>query len=220
MEAFTLVNLLVVSDVRIYREGLQEVLVSNDQVEVVAAASSMMQALGYLEELNVEVGLLDVGTADALVLTKEIAIKYPQVKVVAFGLTNCMRDVLMYAEAGISGYVSKDACVAELVSAIVRTHQGKLSCSDEIAGALIQRVSMLARMQATPTKLDELTPREFQIAELLSQGLSNHEIASALQIRLATTKTHVHHILEKLRVRRRGQVSNYLHRRLSEGTNL
>ncbi|MES9852170.1 MAG: response regulator transcription factor [Candidatus Thiodiazotropha sp. L084R] len=213
-------NILVVSDIRIYREGLREVLARNEQINVVGTTSTLKAALCCLVQSTMDVVLIDVGTAESLVLTKECAVNFPQTKVVAFGLTDSKREIIEYAEAGISGYVSKDACVADLVKVILRAHQGELHCSAQIAGALIERLSKLAREKRVPSSCDGLTSRELQIAELVSRGLTNSEIAVLLKIRVATTKTHVHHILEKLGVRRRGEVNNRLNDRYGSRADL
>jgi DNA-binding NarL/FixJ family response regulator len=218
--AFTLVNILVVSDIRIYREGLRELLARNGQINVAGTASTSNDAIDLLVKSPIDVILVDVGSETALALTKAVGTHFSRIKVVAFGLTDCKKDILEYAEAGISGYVSKEACASDLVSAVVHASQGELHCSPEIAGALMERLSRLAKQNSSISVNSDLTPRELQIAELVSEGLSNSEIASCLKIRLATTKTHVHHILDKLGVRRRGQVNSRLNKRLSGRTNL
>jgi DNA-binding NarL/FixJ family response regulator len=209
-----MVNTLVVSDIRIYREGLSEVLARSGEINVTGAAASLAETLGYLARSPVQVVLLDMATGDALSLTQTVTARFSQVKVVAFGLTECKKDIIAYAEAGISGYVSKDGSADDVISAILRAVHGELECSAKVAGALLQHLTELARRTKTHAGQDSLTPRELQVAELIGQGLSNTEIASLLRIRVATTKTHVHHVLEKLGAHRRGQVVVHLQERL------
>jgi DNA-binding NarL/FixJ family response regulator len=128
---------------------------------------------------------------------------------VALGLRETDHDVVEWAEAGLAGFVSRDQSIGELVSAITCVARGELVCPPRIASALMSRVSMrgYGRREDSELPLTPLTYREREIALLVEQGLSNKEIAFRLGIQLATIKTHVHHILEKLRVRRRIQIS-------------
>lgn len=128
----------------------------------------------------------------------------------AFGISECKKEIMEYAEAGISGYVPKDGSVDDLVQAILRAVRGELECSADIAGALLRRVSELAIHHPPKPAPPGLTPRERQVAGLIGEGLSNKEIASCLEIREATAKAHVHQVLAKLGARRRGEVVLHL----------
>jgi DNA-binding NarL/FixJ family response regulator len=201
-----MVNVLVVSDIRIYREGLRELLSRSDEMCVLGVAASDEETFSFLAGSCVDVMLLDIATDKAISITKSVSVTFSDAKIVAFGLTDDKNEIIEYAEAGISGYVSKDSSAEELVKVILQASQGELDCSAKVAGALLERLSKLARTNKNPYMLDTLTPRELQVAQLISKGLSNSEIASHLKIRVATAKTHVHHVLDKLGVSRRAQV--------------
>jgi DNA-binding NarL/FixJ family response regulator len=95
--------------------------------------------------------------------------------------------------------------VKDLRRAIESAWNGEAICSPRVAADAFSR---LARLSAgrPPAPLSELTPREQEVARLIEQGMSNKQIARRLVITLATVKNHVHNVLEKLRVRRRGEV--------------
>ena len=150
--------------------------------------------------------LIDSATVEALSIIRKIATNFSDIKIVAFGLTEDKSKIVEYAEAGISGYVSKDSSGDELIKIILQASQGELDCSAKVAGALLERISKLARAKNNQYGLEVLTPRELQVAKLIGKGFSNNEIASMLKIRVTTAKTHVHHVLDKLGVSRRGQV--------------
>jgi two-component system, NarL family, nitrate/nitrite response regulator NarL len=211
-----MVNVLIVSDIRIYRDGLREIVGRSGQLSVISTAASLADALSYLAQLQVDVVVLDMGITEALTLTQTVTSNFSRVKVVAFGLTECQHDIVQYAEAGISGYVAKDGSADDLINAILRASQGELACSAKFAAILLERLSTLARKNNTRRCQDNLTRRELQVAELVAQGFTNSEIASVLAIRVATTKAHVHHILEKLGARHRSQVIMHLHRNTAE----
>ena len=209
-----MMNILVVSEIRIYRDGLCEVLARSCQNNVSGSTASLMETLDYLAQSHVDVVLLDMATAEAMSLTQTVSAEFPQVKIIAFGLTEDKNGIIEYAEAGISGYVSKDSSVDNLNSTILHVYQGEFECSAKVTGALLERLSTLSRNKKPHDDLISLTPREMQVAQLISKGFTNGEIASHLNIRLTTAKTHVHHILDKLGVHRRGQVVMHLHKNL------
>ena len=136
-----MVNALVVSDIRIYREGLREVLSRSGQISVVGVAASLAETLECLAQSLVDVVLLDLGTVEALTLTRTVVDNFLQVKVVVFGLAECKKDVIEYAEAGISGYVSKNGSADDAISAVLRAVHGELECSAMVAGALLERLT-------------------------------------------------------------------------------
>jgi DNA-binding NarL/FixJ family response regulator len=118
--------------------------------------------------------------------------------------------VLEWAEVGASGYVPRDASLTDLVAAIERTARGELQCSAQVAAGMIRRVWALAKVagdREVPAGSTPLTPREREIMRLIDQGMSNKDIARHLGIGVATAKSHVHHILEKLHVRGRSQAA-------------
>jgi two-component system, NarL family, nitrate/nitrite response regulator NarL len=131
--------------------------------------------------------------------------------VVALGVSEDPDEVLECAEAGVAGYVSRRATVEDLVKTIEGVERGELCCSPRMAAEMFHRVAALAAGQAA-ARLFPLTVREQAIVQLISRGLSNKEIAHALSIEVATVKTHVHHILEKLGVPRRAAVAAWVGR--------
>jgi DNA-binding NarL/FixJ family response regulator len=100
----------------------------------------------------------------------------------------------------VAGFVGLDGSIADVVAAVQSAIRGELECSPRTAGMLLRRVS-------AASTLDELTRREREIMRLMTDGLSNKQIARALDIRVATVKNHVHSILGKLGVQRRGEVA-------------
>ena len=126
---------------------------------------------------------------------------------VALGVADADDHVLGCAEAGVAGYVPRDASLDDLVAVIESAFRGEAICSPRIAGSLLRRIATLAAGQNGTMPLAHLTGREREIVRLIDRGLSNKEIARDLGIEVATVKNHVHNILEKLQVRRRGEAA-------------
>jgi DNA-binding NarL/FixJ family response regulator len=111
--------------------------------------------------------------------------------------------IVASAEAGAAGFVTRDDSLADLVATILSASRGELICSPKLAGTLLHRVSTLAAQQSGHDE-PRLTTRELEVARLVDVGRSNKQIAVELGVELPTVKHHVHHILEKLGVDRRG----------------
>ena len=103
-----------------------------------------------------------------------------------------------------------DASVDDLVDAIRKALRGEVICSARVTGLLFQRVAALSEATQAPSNMRPLTRRECEIAKLVNKGMSNKEIARSLRIASATVKNHVHNILEKLQVSRRGAAAAIL----------
>ena len=203
-------RIIIVSDTRLYREGLALSLERVDRLVVVGVADSVASALTCIEDKNPDVALLDFAMPDALALPSAIAAAQTPVKVVAFSVAETEDEICECAEAGIAGYVSRNGSKEDLIAAVENAIRGEVPCSPRVAASLFRRLA--AHVQTTRQRPPEvaLTSREQDIIALIDRGLSNKEIARQLKIGLPTVKNHVHNILEKLQVRRRGAAAALL----------
>ena len=194
----------IASQVRLYRETLAASLAGHGGLRV-AGYGSWPEALDQLAMLRPEVLLLDLTANNSLSVPRRAQMICPSIRVVAFAVANVDADVLACAEAGICGYVAQDGSVADVVETVQRAVSGELVCSPRVAALLFRRVATLAAGGGGQADA-LLTAREREIAALLANGLSNKLIARRLCLANATVKNHVHNILEKLKLKRRGEV--------------
>jgi two-component system, NarL family, nitrate/nitrite response regulator NarL len=206
------IRVFVVASVRLYREGLAELLPRREGIEIVGSAESWAQGADEMLALAPDIVLLDTAVADGARAISEIVRNADGAKVVALSVAASDGDVIAYAEAGVSGYVARDESLDDLVTVVRSVARGEVACAPSIAAALLRRVSALSTYAHADAD-DRLTRREEEIAGLLVDGLSNKEIAGRLCIEPATVKNHVHHILEKLGARSRFEVAARLGRR-------
>jgi two-component system NarL family response regulator len=174
-------------------------------------------ALAVLQQQQVDVTVVSIGLPDggARDLIRAIVDRTPRTKVLALGLAEDNRqDVLHYIEAGAAGYILKDSSLQEFLDVIRLAQRGEARVSTGMAGAMIERLSSLARMfVAAETRLSgdiRLTSRELEVLQCIGQGLTNQEIAAHLVVEVGTVKNHVHNILEKLSVSNRNEAASYL----------
>jgi two-component system, NarL family, nitrate/nitrite response regulator NarL len=201
------VRVMVLADVRLYREGLTRLLDGQDGLMVVGVAPVTEESLLRVPAEHADVVLIEAATACETSVVRDLARLAPETKVVAYGVVDEDRQALRCAEAGVAAFVTGEATGEQLVGAILGVARGEFSCSPRIAALLLSRVRALSQGVPPQTPHARLTPRERAIAALVADGLSNKEIAVSLGIELSTVKNHVHHILEKLHVSRRTQAA-------------
>jgi two-component system, NarL family, nitrate/nitrite response regulator NarL len=206
------IRIFVCAEIRLYREGLAHVLAATERIVVAGTASSAAEASKSLAETGVDVLLIDLSSTDAFAAVSPLHAANREAKILAIAVPELADEILARAEAGIEGYVTRDASIDDLVRAIEGVHRGELICSPSMAGALLRHVGRLAGGRRSTNSHATLTPRQRQIAALVGDGLSNKEIARKLSIELPTVKNHVHSILEKLDVHRRSEIGRVLSR--------
>lgn len=199
----TPLRVAVVAEVCLYREGVAQSLARRSEAVVTDTAGCRAEALELLRRAAPQVLLLDMGTPGAREVIAAARALAPETRVVALAITESEEGVLACAEAGVAGYVTRNASVDDLLGTLLAVARGELVCPPAIAASLFRHVGTLSARRAEPAP-DVLTPREREIAELIEQGLSNKEISRRLSIGLSTVKNHVHNLLEKLHVPRRG----------------
>jgi two-component system nitrate/nitrite response regulator NarL len=200
-------RVFILSDVRLYREGLAWSLSQRPEVELVGAAAPNAGGLAEAVSSAPAAVLLDFAMPEVLCLPKTLNRLIPGVKVIAFAVSEVDDELLACAEAGIAGFVTQNASVDDLVDAIWKALRGEVLCSARMTGLLFQRLAALSEATQVPSDIRPLTRRECEIVELINKGMSNKEIARSLRIASATVKNHVHNILGKLQVTCRGEAT-------------
>jgi len=211
-----MIKILLVIEVRLIANIFAEVLEEEADFMIVGRSENVEGALKIIQDGQVDVVLVSVGLPrqGAMELTNAVVESVPNTKVLALGLTDEPDDVLKYIEAGAAGYILKDSSLLDLIEIIRSTQRGEAQVSAKMAGAMMERLSSLAKMfvsvENTIADGVRLTPREREVLQCLGKGCTNQEIASHLLVEIGTVKNHVHSILEKLHVSNRDEAASYL----------
>jgi DNA-binding NarL/FixJ family response regulator len=208
----TPVRVLLVDDDDLMRAGLAAMLSSDEAIEVVGEAPNGRAAVEQSIAHRPDIVLMDVRmpTLDGIAATRELLAVSPDVKVLI--LTTFEQDDYVFGalSAGASGFLLKRARPEELIAAIHTVAAGDSLLSPSVTRTVIQRrARQPAPDGSARARLEELTPREREVLELIARGLTNGEIAAELVIEDSTVKTHVKHVLRKLRLRDRVQAVIY-----------
>jgi DNA-binding NarL/FixJ family response regulator len=201
------VRVMVLADVRLYREGLTRLLAAHHELDIVDTGPVDGDALERAVRSRPDIVLLEAAAACDTTIVRDLAKVSPATRVIAYGVQDEEQQALRCAEIGVAAFVMGEATGEELASTIVNLARGEFRCSPRVAAMLVRRVSALAQGIETDPRHERLTPRERGIVALIDEGLSNKEIANRLGIELSTVKNHVHHILEKLHAMRRAQAA-------------
>jgi DNA-binding NarL/FixJ family response regulator len=203
------IRLIVVEDNRLLREGLTVMLKEQPDIAVVASLSNGGK------RLKPDVILLDfiLRSSNSLRLVRSIRTIHPAARIIVMDLAPIQPSLVDYVQAGVAGFVLKDATFSDFLQTIRDVAQGKKILPSMLTSSLFSEIAAHAaeRRKGNLFKLVRMTSREREVVELIAEGLSNKQIAMRLNLAVDTVKSHVHNILEKLQLHTRLEIANYRH---------
>jgi two-component system nitrate/nitrite response regulator NarL len=207
---------LVIEDNRLVRDGLTALLDAQPDFQVVAAAEGANAGLLQVLATKPHVVLVDAALEnhDSHRLVESVKKEAPESRVIVMDLLPAQEDVIEFIKAGASGFIVKDATIADFVATIRSVAEGADVVPPALTGTLLSHIADQVVMRGTAAVLEavQMTKREREITNLIAEGLSNKEIAQRLNIATYTVKSHVHNILEKLALHSRLQIAAHAHR--------
>ena len=205
-------QILLVDDHEVVRDGVKALINGSDGLIVVAEAGSVREAIDQAMRTKPDVVVMDVRLADGsgIEATREIRTRLEQTQVLM--LTSFADDEALFASimAGAAGYVLKQIRGGELIRAIREVGAGKSLLDPEVTRSVLERLRKGKTMR--DEKLARLTAQEERILTLVAKGLTNGQIGKELKLAEKTVKNYVSMILSKLEVARRAEAAAYLAR--------
>ena len=201
-------RIVIVDDHELARAGLHSMLAGAPDLEVIGEARDGQEALALCHRLHPDLVMMDVRMPklNGLAATRAIKQQYPHIAVIVVTMYENLDYLVEGLKAGAAGYILKDATRREVLTAVRQALRGESPLSPEMAAQLRGRLRSEPVRQEGVT-LEQLTPREHEVLQLMAQGQSNREIARGLGISAGTAKVHVERIIAKLRVSDRTQAA-------------
>ena len=201
-------RVVLVEDHGLFRAGVRGEL--GDAVEIVGEAGSVAEAVPMIRELDPDVVLLDVhlpdGGGEAVIAG--VSQERPGVKFLALSVSDAAEDVIGVIRAGARGYVTKTISGDELTSAVTRVADGDAVFSPRLAGFVLDAFKAGDRV-GDDAELNELTPREQEVLQLIARGYRYKEIAARLHLSVKTVEAHVSSVLRKLQLSSRHELTRW-----------
>lgn len=219
------VNILLIDDHKIFREGVKRILEMEECFRIVGEGADGNEALELVEALNPDVVLLDINmpNMNGVEATKQIVQRSPESRVIILSIHDEEAYVYKTLQSGASGYLLKEMDIDALIEAIKVVSAGGAYVHPKVTGKLIEEFRRMKSFEdemeqerynvtADSMLLDEytipyhlLTKRECEVLQLMAEGKSNKRIGDMLYISEKTVKNHVSNILQKMKVHDRTQ---------------
>jgi two-component system response regulator NreC len=197
------VDVILVDDHVVVREGLSQLLLTFKGVSVVGEAGDGYEAIGLAEQLQPDIVILDISMPKmrGIEAIKEIKRVAPDCKILVLSMFGNEEYIRQSLKNGASGYMLKDAASSELKSAITYIQRGDVYLSPSISRTIVDNwLDDVGRRPFEGIK-SPLSSRELEVLKLLAEGWSNKEVAEFLHISIKTVETHRHRIMDKLKLK-------------------
>jgi DNA-binding NarL/FixJ family response regulator len=210
------IQILLIEDNRLLRDGISAMLNKQTDMHVASTVSNGENILELMRKSKPALILLDLGlrNQNSLNIVKSCKQQFPETKIIVMDLIPLQADIYEFVQAGVSGFIVKDANYADFFKTIRLVNEGIQVLPPQLTGSLFTEIvdhALKVSRQSVIEKSIRMTKRERQVIELIADGLANKEIAQKLHLSTYTVKSHVHNILEKLTLNTRVQIAKHAH---------
>jgi DNA-binding NarL/FixJ family response regulator len=210
-----MIRVALIEDNRLVREGITLLLNRLPDIRVVAAEPSG-GAPGF-KATTPDVILLDLGleNGDSLSVARAVKQDFPSARVIVMDLLPANEDIVDFVTVGVAGFLMKDASLDEVASTIRSVAAGREVLPAQMTSRLFSELAREAISKGGEAAREavRMTPREREVIDLISEGLSNKAMGTRLEISIHTVKSHLRNIMEKLALHSRLQIAAYAHER-------
>jgi DNA-binding NarL/FixJ family response regulator len=209
------IRILIADDHGIVRKGLRLQLEQREEFEVVGEAADGREAVRMAEELGPDVVIMDIAmpNLNGIDAAAQMVKRNAQLKVIILSMHSDESYLTRALTAGVKGYLLKETADLDLYRAVQAVAQGKVFFSPAIANTLLEDYMRQLQQRGLKDSYDLLTDREKEILQLLAEGKSNKEVATALDLSTYTVETHRTHIMQKLNLHSSAEIVLYAMRK-------
>lgn len=201
-----MIKIIIADDHRIIRDGLKSLLSDEKDIRIIGEAADGEEALVKTRELKPDILIADISMPElnGIEMTRLLSKEGLDTKVLIVSMHDNEDYISQALDAGASGYLLKDSSKDELLKAIKAVQDGETYCSGDVSKILLNKFLVSSRSKKLKIESEdrlELTKREKEILKLISDGLSNKEIANLLFVSTRTIDTHRYNVMQKLNVK-------------------
>ncbi|AQS42694.1 response regulator transcription factor [Bacillus velezensis] len=216
-------DIIIVDDQQIVREGLKMILSLHEEINIVGEASNGEHLLDLLKQIRPEIILMDIRmpVMDGIEATKLVKERYSDIKVIILTTFNDSEYIFTGLKSGADGYILKDSDSQEIIDSIKTACEGNILLNPKVTLKVVKALNSVEHNKELVQENNEkeqlvqlLTPREKEVAKQIMEGKSNKAISEALFITEGTVKNYVSRILEKLQMNNRTELSLYLQKHM------
>lgn len=195
-----MLRILVAGRSKFICDSIGTALKKQRDIYIVGHVSQTDELLFLLPQTDVALISANFQGNDTIKLIRDIHRQHENIKFIVVGVPDAPARIVRFVEAGAAGYILENECVDDLLTKVDRVVDGEALVSDKVASFIIKRIHKLAKSQhgKKEEQIARLSPRQREVIQLLSKGLTNKEIADRLHIEYGTVKNHVHHIFKKI----------------------
>ena len=207
------IKVLVAEDQELVRKSLEIILGNQDTIELIGAVSNGQEVIRFIRGSLPDIIIMDIRMPkmDGVTCTRIIKDQYPQVKIIILTTFDDDEYIFKALRDGASGYLLKGISVDELITAIHKVYKGSAMINEDIASKVVNLFADIAKsklyIEVNELGKKDINTTEKKISTLVSQGLSNKEIAVELSLSEGTVRNYLSNILEKLNLRDRTQLA-------------
>jgi DNA-binding NarL/FixJ family response regulator len=205
------IKIFLIEDNRLLRDGIKAIINKQADLRIVAATGGNHDTLLQIRTLKPQVILMDLGLRgeNGLRVVATLSKGMPHIKVIGMGLIPSQLDIIEFVEAGAAGFILKDATIEDILGTIRSVARGMKILPPLLTGSLFTHVVDHAIRKGKGKLPDavRMTKREREIVVLITEALSNKEIAQRLNLSTYTVKSHIHNILEKMALHSRLEIA-------------
>jgi len=205
------IKIFLIEDNRLLRDGIKAIINKQADLKIVAATGGNHDTLLQIRTLKPQVILMDLGLRgeNGLRVVATLSKEMPHIKVIGMGLIPSQLDIIEFVEAGAAGFILKDATIEDILGTIRSVARGMKILPPLLTGSLFTHVVDHAIRKGKGKLPDavRMTKREREIVVLITEALSNKEIAQRLNLSTYTIKSHIHNILEKMALHSRLEIA-------------
>lgn len=207
------IRLLIIEDDYHNTKKIRLISKSNNKLMIISAGSLLKDTLLKIKELNPHIVLVDINLKSESCLSVIKIIKRDKLaaKIIVTGLEKDQEDLLKYIQSGINGLILNESSPKEIVSVINKVESGMTVLPPLLINKLFTQITEYSHQRPNLALKEnyEITNRESQVIQFLSEGLSNREIGKKMHISTYTVKSHIHNIMEKFSVHTRLEIANH-----------